>query len=90
MFCFYVQCFFTISQICSVWRESGVTHHECIVCRQDLRAVREGRVVSVDGSQHFNRPGPRLVDALEWLTGLINDRTDIIPPAFPWKWLKTP
>lgn len=57
---------------------------------QDLRAVREGRVVSVDGSQHFNRPGPRLVDALEWLTGLINDRTDIIPPDFPWKWLKTP
>jgi len=52
--------------------------------------VKDGRVVSVDGSQHFNRPGPRLVDALEWLTGLINDRSDLIPKDFPWKWLEAP
>ena len=56
-------------------------------CRQNLRAVKEGRVVAVDGSQHFNRPGPRLVDALEWLTGLLNDKPDMIPEDFPWKWL---
>ncbi|OZJ05942.1 hypothetical protein BZG36_01260 [Bifiguratus adelaidae] len=46
------------------------------------------KVLVVDGNQMFNRPGPRLVDALEWLTGLINDRPDIIPPNFPWKQLK--
>ena len=52
-----------------------------------MRAVKEGKVALVDGSQHFNRPGPRLVEALEWLTGLLNDRQDIMPPGFPWRWL---
>ena len=32
-----------------------------------LRAVRSGRVLSFDGSQYFNRPGPRLVESLEML-----------------------
>lgn len=50
--------------------------------------MKEGKVVAVDGSQHFNRPGPRLVEALEWLTGLLNDRPDVMPQAFPWKWLR--
>ena len=49
-----------------------------------LRAVREGRVALVDGNQMFNRPGPRLVDALEFLTGLLHGRHELIPPGFPW------
>jgi len=32
-----------------------------------LRAVREGRVYVADGNQLFNRPGPRVVEALETL-----------------------
>jgi iron complex transport system substrate-binding protein len=32
-----------------------------------LPAVRSGRVYVADGSQYFNRPGPRLVDSLELL-----------------------
>lgn len=28
-------------------------------------AVRAGRVFLTDGSQYFNRPGPRLVESLE-------------------------
>ncbi|KAJ3151117.1 hypothetical protein HDU89_002329 [Geranomyces variabilis] len=45
------------------------------------------KVAVVDGDAMFNRPGPRLVDALEWLVGFIHDRPDIIPPGFPWeKW----
>lgn len=52
--------------------------------RQDLRAVKAGRVVVVDGDQMFNRPSPRLVDALEWLVGLFHGRPDIVPPTFPW------
>ncbi len=36
-------------------------------CRTALRAVRDKHVVVVDGNQMFNRPGPRLVDALEFL-----------------------
>lgn len=51
----------------------------------DLPAVRNGRVAVVDGNQMFNRPGPRLVEALEWLTGWLNDRAELIPPGFPWR-----
>ncbi len=51
----------------------------------DLPAVRAGRVAVVDGNQMFSRPGPRLVDAFEWLVGWLNDRPDLIPPGFPWK-----
>ncbi|MEO0998776.1 MAG: ABC transporter substrate-binding protein, partial [Pseudomonadota bacterium] len=32
-----------------------------------LRAVSEGRVLLADGHAHFSRPGPALVDGLEWL-----------------------
>lgn len=50
----------------------------------DLPAVRAGRVAAVDGNQMFSRPGPRLVDAFEWLVGWLNDRPEIIPADFPW------
>ncbi|MCC6428073.1 MAG: ABC transporter substrate-binding protein [Phycisphaerales bacterium] len=50
-----------------------------------LRAVRTGRLAVVDGTQTFSRPGPRLVDAFEWLVGWINDRPDLIPAGFPWE-----
>ncbi len=39
---------------------------------ETLTAVREGRVYAVDGHAYFNRPGPRIVDSLEILTGLIH------------------
>jgi iron complex transport system substrate-binding protein len=39
-----------------------------------LRAVRNRQVYLVDGNQYFNRPGPRLVDSLELLAGLIHPR----------------
>lgn len=51
---------------------------------RDLPAVRRGRVAVVDGNQMFNRPGPRLVDAFEFLVGYLNDRPELIPPDFPW------
>ena len=38
----------------------------------ELRAVREGRVYLTDGSQYFNRPGPRLVDSLEILAEILH------------------
>ena len=40
-------------------------------------------VVAVDGTAMFHRPGPRLVDAFEWLVGWINDRPELIPDGFP-------
>ncbi|WDA39971.1 cobalamin-binding protein [Erythrobacter sp. BLCC-B19] len=45
---------------------------------QDLRAVREGRVFSVDGHHLFNRPGPRLVESAEVLACLIHT-PDAVP-----------
>jgi iron complex transport system substrate-binding protein len=38
---------------------------------RELPAVRSGRVYVADGSQYFNRPGPRLVDSLEILAHAI-------------------
>ena len=45
---------------------------------------RRGQVVLVDGNQMFNRPGPRLVDALEFLAGLLHGKPELIPADFPW------
>lgn len=50
-----------------------------------LPAVARGQIAVVDGSQMFNRPGPRLVDAQEFLVGLLTDRSEVIPPTFPWR-----
>jgi iron complex transport system substrate-binding protein len=43
----------------------------------DLKAVRTGRVFVGDGNAFLNRPGPRLVESLELLAGVLH------PEAFP-------
>ena len=51
-----------------------------------LPAVMDGRrdaIAVVDGNQMFNRPGPRLVDAFEWLVGWLHDRPEVVPERFP-------
>jgi ABC-type Fe3+-hydroxamate transport system substrate-binding protein len=53
-----------------------------------LRAVRSGGVALVDGNQYFNRPGPRLVDGLEWLVGWLQGRPEVIPKGFVWESVK--
>ncbi|MEZ6232747.1 MAG: ABC transporter substrate-binding protein [Phycisphaerales bacterium] len=50
---------------------------------QSLPAVRAGRVAVADGNQMFNRPGPRLVDAFEWLVSWLQNRPELAPPGFP-------
>ncbi len=47
---------------------------------EDLMAVREGRVYAMDGHHYVNRPGPRLVDTLEFLAGVIRPETFEAPP----------
>lgn len=42
-----------------------------------LSAVRNGRVFAVDGNAYFNRSGPRLVDSVEVLAGILH------PDRFP-------
>jgi len=56
------------------------------LCRLNLRAVQNSKVVIVDGNQMFARPGPRLVDALEFLVGLLHNKPELIPEDFPWSW----
>jgi iron complex transport system substrate-binding protein len=36
-----------------------------------LKAARTGQVHAVDGNQYFNRPGPRVVESLSILTGIL-------------------
>lgn len=51
-----------------------LTNHEVW---RDLRAVRNGSVFVTDGNHHFSRPGPRLVDSLEIMAGILH------PAIFP-------
>ena len=55
-----------------------------------LPAVAAGRVALVDGDAMFNRPGPRLVDALEWLASVILRQPSAAPAGFPFAWLGAP
>ncbi len=50
-----------------------------------LPAFETGRIALVDGNEMFNRPGPRLIDAFEWLVGWLNDVPNLIPEGFPWR-----
>jgi iron complex transport system substrate-binding protein len=49
-----------------------------------LPAVKNHRVALVDGNQYFNRPGPRLIDAYEWLVAYLQNRPQRIPKDFAW------
>lgn len=46
----------------------------------DLSAVQSGQVYLMDGHNYMNRPGPRIVDTLEYLTGLIQPTVVDEPP----------
>jgi len=45
----------------------------------ELTAVEQGRVYLVDGNQYINRPGPRLVETLELLAGIVHPGGDGTP-----------
>lgn len=48
-----------------------------------INALMQARVVLVDGSAMFNRPGPRLVDAFCFLVAWLQGRPEVLPPRFP-------
>lgn len=63
-------------------REAGA-----VLARPELQAtpaLRSGRVLAFDGSAHFSRPGPRLVDGLEVLASALHPGR--ARPRFPWAW----
>jgi iron complex transport system substrate-binding protein len=47
-----------------------------------LRAIRSGCVFAADGNAYFNRPGPRLADSAEILSGIL--RGDAAGPEGAW------
>jgi hypothetical protein len=49
----------------------------------DPADVAAAPVVIVDGNLMFNRPGPRLVDAFEFLVAALQGRPGAMPPVFP-------
>ena len=49
--------------------------------RDELAALAAGEVVAVDASAYFSRPGPRLVDGLEILAGIIHPELFDEPPG---------
>ncbi len=50
-----------------------------------LSCARTGRVVAVDGSSYFNRPGPRIVDGLEILAAVVRSAPGgRLPPGAAW------
>ena len=54
-----------------------------------LKAVGRNQVYVVDGSDYFNRPGPRLVDSIEILAEII--APDLFPPQHhPQGWVRFP
>ena len=59
-----------ILQRCSGWAE--------------LPAVRAGRVYAVDGNAYFTRPGPRLIEGLEILAGILHP--ELFPEFAPARW----
>ncbi len=47
----------------------------------DLECARSRRVLAVDGSSYFSRPGPRIVDGLEILAAALRGEAGDPPPA---------
>lgn len=56
-------------------------HAEAITYRHELAALEARRVVAVDASAYFSRPGPRLIDGLELLAHVLHPGQVPEPPA---------
>jgi iron complex transport system substrate-binding protein len=57
--------------------DAEIAHREAEMHREQLQAVGAGEVVAVDAAAYFSRPGPRIVDGLELLAGILH------PELFP-------
>ncbi|MGH2842049.1 MAG: cobalamin-binding protein [Solirubrobacteraceae bacterium] len=52
--------------------DAQLAHREAEMARESLAALGAGEVVAVDAAAYFSRPGPRLIDGLELLAGIIH------------------
>ena len=56
-------------------------HAEAVFYERELAALEAHRVVAVDASAYFSRPGPRLIDGLELLAHILHPEQVPQPPA---------
>jgi len=64
-----------VVMLCGFGVERAITESRALAAGPEwasLRAVRTGRVYAADGSAYFSRPGPRLIDGIEVLAGLLH------------------
>jgi iron complex transport system substrate-binding protein len=59
--------------------DAARAHEEAILHAEQLARVGARRVVALDASAYFSRPGPRLVDGLELLAHVLHP--DLVPAA---------
>jgi iron complex transport system substrate-binding protein len=52
--------------------DAQIAHREAEMHRDQLSALGAGKVVAVDASSYFSRPGPRIVDGLELLASILH------------------
>ncbi|KAI9337376.1 hypothetical protein DFJ73DRAFT_962351 [Zopfochytrium polystomum] len=73
-------------------RETDILYNDKEVGGWFRQVVAQGAKVSViDGNKMFNRPGPRLVECLEWLVDWIWDEEDeTLRIPFPWEEWRAP
>jgi iron complex transport system substrate-binding protein len=57
------------------------SREQALAFREQLAATGAARIVSVDGSAYFSRPGPRLIDGLELLAEILHPGAAPPPPA---------
>jgi iron complex transport system substrate-binding protein len=57
--------------------DAEIAHREAEMHREQLLTVAAGKVVAVDAASYFSRPGPRIVEGLELLAGILH------PELFP-------
>lgn len=55
-------------------------HAEALAYSSELAALGARRVVAVDASAYFSRPGPRLIDGLELLAHILHPEESQMPP----------
>jgi iron complex transport system substrate-binding protein len=59
--------------------DAEIAHREAEMHREQLAAIGAGVVVAVDAAAYFSRPGPRVVDGLELLAGILHP--ELVPEA---------
>lgn len=66
-------------------RDLDAAYEEALEHGEQLAKLGAKRIVAVDASAYFSRPGPRLVDGLELLSFLMHPTSGIEPPQDSWR-----